>query len=420
MEPSREGRPRVVIVGGGFGGLYAARSLARAPVEVTLVDRRNHHLFQPLLYQVATAALSPSDIAAPLRRILRHQANVEVLLAEVQGIEPAARRVLLDDDDSLAYDYLILASGASHSYFGHDEYAPWAPGLKSIEDAVEIRRRVLTAYERAEREADPVERDAYMTFVVVGGGPTGVELAGALAEIARRTLPGEFTHIDPRRARVLLVEGLDRVLPTYPPSLSASARAQLEKLGVEVRLSARVTRVDDAGVCVGGERLASHAVMWAAGVQASPLGRALGAPLDRAGRVKVLPDLSVPGAPGLFVIGDLAAVESDGKPVPGVAPAAIQEGRHTAANIERLVRGQPTRPFRYRDKGSIATIGRAAAVADFGRLRMSGFLAWVAWLVIHILFLIGFRNRLVVLIDWAWAYFTGDRSARLIRNTVCY
>jgi NADH dehydrogenase len=405
----------VVILGGGFGGLYAARALARAPVRVTIVDRRNHHLFQPLLYQVATGGLNPADIAAPIRGILRDQENVAVILAEARAVDPVARSVMLDDAE-IVYDFLIVATGATHSYFGHDEWAPFAPGLKSVEDALEIRRRVFLAYENAEKEPDPAERPVWMTFVIVGAGPTGAELAGALAEISRHALAREFDRIDPSDARIVLVEGLDRVLPPYPPELSEKARRQLERLGVEVRTDARVTGVDEGGVWLGTERLAARTVIWAAGVQASPLARSLGVPLDRAGRVLVEPDLSIVGHPNVFVIGDLAAVVQDGALVPGVAPAAIQAGRHVAANLRRVLRGEATQPFRYRDKGSFATIGRRAAVGELsgGRVRVSGTLAWLAWLVIHIVFLIGFRNRALVLFQWAWSYVTFRRGARLI------
>jgi NADH dehydrogenase len=407
-------RPHVVIIGGGFAGLYAARGLRRAAVRVTLVDRRNHHLFQPLLYQVATAALNPADIAAPIRRILRRQANATVLLAEARAVEPAARRVRLDEGE-LAYDFLVVASGATHSYFGHDEWAVHAPGLKSIEDALEMRRRVFSAYESAEREGDDERRRALLTFAIIGAGPTGVELAGALAEISRHALADEFRRIDPSQARVLLLEGLERVLPTYPPELSLAARHQLEQLGVEVRTGARVTAIDAHGVTLGEERIAARTVLWAAGVLASPLARTLGVPLDRAGRARVQPDLSLPGHPEVFVVGDLAALEQDGKPVPGVAPAAMQQGRHAARSIARVLRGLPPEPFRYLDKGSFATIGRGAAVGDlFGRLRISGFVAWLAWLGIHIFFLIGFRNRVLVLFHWAYSYLTYRRGARLI------
>lgn len=406
-------RPHVVVVGGGFGGLCAARSLARAPVRVTLVDRRNHHLFQPLLYQVATAALNPSDIAAPIRSLLRRQANVTVLLADAVAVRPAARTLVLADGE-LAYDQLILAAGATHSYFGRDDWAPIAPGLKTLEDALELRRRILLAYERAEREEDPAARAAWLSFVVVGAGPTGVELAGALAEIARHALPGDFRRIDPRDARIVLLEGAPRVLPPFPEPLSEKARLQLIKLGVEVRTGARVTALDAEGVTVGAERLAAKTVIWAAGVAASPLARTLGVPLDKAGRVLVTPELGVPGHPEIHVVGDLASVTQDGRQVPGVAPAAVQMGRQAAINAARAVQGLSLEPFRYRDKGSLATIGRGAAVAAFSRSSYSGYIAWWMWLGIHIFFLIGFRNRLLVLLQWAWAYWTLRRGARLI------
>jgi len=406
-------RPHVVIVGGGFAGLRAARALRRAPVDVTLLDRRNHHVFQPLLYQVATAGLSAPEIAAPLRSVLRRQPNVAVLMAEVVSVD-VSRRVVVLSDGEMPYDYLILATGATHSYFGHDAWARHAPGLKSIEDALEIRRRLFVAFERAERETDASARRVWLTFLVVGGGPTGVELAGTVAEIARHTLAREFRRIDPSQARVVLLEGTDRVLPPYPPGLSQKARQQLEGLGVEVRTSALVTGVDEGGVWLGAERLAARTVLWAAGVAASPVGRSLGAAVDRAGRVQVEKDLTLPGRPEVFVAGDLALFEQDGRPVPGVAPAAMQMGRHAARNVRRSLAGQPLLPFRYVDKGSLATIGRRAAVADFGRIRLWGFPAWMAWLSIHIFFLIGFRNRLVVLLDWARAYVSYQRSARLI------
>jgi len=405
--------PHVVIIGGGFGGLTAAQALAGAPVQVTLLDRRNHHVFQPLLYQVATAGLSATDIAAPLRHILRRASNVTVLLADVVRVDTEARKVVLADGE-VGYDFLVLATGATHSYFGHDDWAFHAPGLKTLEDALFIRRRTLIAFERAEKETDAARRRRLLTFVVIGGGPTGVELAGTLVEIARHTLRREFRRIDPGDARVVLLEGLDRVLPTYPPDLSAKARRQLEELGAEVRTGARVTGVDADGVWLGTERMEAGTVLWAAGVAASPLGRTLGAAVDRAGRVKVEADLTVPGHPEVFVIGDLAALEQDGQPVPGVAPAAMQMGRHAARSIVAAVRGEPRRPFRYVDKGSLATIGRRAAVALIGRLKLSGFTAWAAWLGIHIFFLIGFRNRFVVLMEWALAYATHQRSARLI------
>jgi NADH dehydrogenase len=407
-----EALPHVVIVGGGFGGLAAARALAGAPLRITLVDRRNHHVFQPLLYQVATAALAAPDIAAPIRHILRSQRNAAVILAEVTGFDLRRRRMTLGGGE-LAYDFAVVAAGAGHSYFGHDDWARHAPGLKTMEDAVEVRRRVLLAFEHAERQEDEALQREWLTFVVIGAGPTGVELAGALAEIARHTLPGEFRRIQPRSARVILVEGADRVLPPYPPDLSDKARRQLERLGVEVRTGALVTGVDGAGVQLGGLRIAARTVLWAAGVAASPLGRMLGA-CDRAGRLEVEPDLSVPGHPEVFVAGDLAAVTHDRKPVPGVAPAASQMGRHAAGNILRTLEGQPRRRFRYRHKGSLATIGRKAAVADLGGLHMSGLPAWLAWLGIHIFFLIGFRNRAVVMFEWALAYLTYARNARIL------
>jgi NADH dehydrogenase len=405
--------PRVVILGGGFGGLYAARALRKAPVEVTLVDRRNYHLFQPLLYQVATAVLNPSDIAAPIRSVLRRQKNATVLLAEATRVDVAAKKVVLRDGE-LPYDYLIVATGATHSYFGHDEWEKDAPGLKTIDDALDIRRRVLYAFEAAEREPDAERRRAWLTFVVVGAGATGVEVAGALAEVARHTLARDFRHIDPTQARILLVEGAGQVLAAYPPELQQKAIRQLETLGVEVRVNARVTQIDAEGVQVGDEHVASHTVLWAAGVAASPLGRTLGAPVDRAGRVQVTPSLTLPGHDEVLVIGDLATITDGGKPVPGVAPAAIQGGQHAARQIARALAGKPIEPFHYRDKGSLATIGRSRAIAQFGRLKLSGLVAWWAWLLIHILLLIGFRNRAVVLIEWAWSYITFQRGARLI------
>lgn len=409
---------RVIIIGGGFGGLYAAKSLARARVKITLVDRRNYHLFQPLLYQVATAALNPSDIAAPIRGVLRKQQNVSVIMGDATGID-TDRRIVTLADGALAYDILIIATGATHSYFGHPEWEESAPGLKTIEDALEIRRRVLRAFEAAERESDPARQRAWLNFVIVGGGPTGVELAGALSEIARQTMIRDFRRINPSSARVILIEGLNRVLPPYPPVLSEKAAAQLRGLGVEVMTNAIVTSITDHDVRVGETTIPTRTVLWAAGVQASPLARSLGAPLDRAGRVLVEPDLSVPGHAEVFVIGDLAAVKNaDGSFVPGVAPAAIQEGTHTAKNIARMIDGQPLLPFRYHDKGSLATIGRAAGVADFGRVKLSGFIAWAAWLSVHIFFLIGFRNRLFVILQWAWAYVTFQRGVRLITGKV--
>jgi len=406
--------PHVVIVGGGFGGLYAARALAGRPVRVTLLDRRNHHLFQPLLYQVATAALNPSDIAVPLRSILRRSTNVTVLLANVERVDLTSRRVALDRGE-IGYDALVLAAGASHSYFGHDEWEVLAPGLKTLEDALEIRRRVLLAYEAAERESDGAEQQALLTFVVIGGGPTGVELAGALGEISRRTISRDFRVIDPTKARIVLLEGAPRILTTFPESLSLSAQDALRRIGVEVRTKAIVTRVTADAVWLGGEQIRARTVLWAAGVAAAPLTRNLDAPLDRSGRVLVEPDLSIPGHPETFAIGDMCAfLHQTGAPLPGVAPVAIQQGRAVADNVLRRLRGEPTRPFRYRDKGSMATIGRAAAVAVVGRLKLSGLPAWLAWLLVHIVFLIGFRNRLLVLFEWAWAYLTWHRGARLI------
>lgn len=404
----------MVVVGGGFGGLNAARALAGQPVRVTLLDRRNHHLFQPLLYQVATAALNASDIAAPLRSVLRRARNVTVLLAEVERVDLAARRLVLDRGE-IGYDALILAAGAGHSYFGHDDWEVFAPSLKSLEDALEIRRRVLLAYESAEREADGAEQRALLTFVVVGGGPTGVELAGALAEISRQTIARDFRVIDPTKARVVLVEGGPRVLASFPESLSGRARRALERIGVEVRTGSIVTRVTADAVWLGGEQIRARTVLWAAGVAAAPLAQTLGVALDRAGRVPVEADLSVPGHPEAFAIGDMSLCRGpSGTPLPGLAPVAIQQGRHAADNVLRRLRGRPTRAFRYRDRGSMATIGRAAAVATVGGIQLSGLVAWLAWLLVHIMFLIGFRNRFLVLFEWAWAYVSWQRGARLI------
>ncbi len=406
--------PRVVIVGGGFGGLLAARTLARNPVRVTLIDRQNFHTFQPLLYQVATAGLSPGEIAAPIRWILRSRRNVEVLMSEVQDFD-LARKVVKLQDGEVAYDYLIVASGASHAYFGHDDWEPFAPGLKTIEDALEIRRRVLLAFELAERQAASGKEQVQLNFVVVGGGPTGVELAGTLAEIARRALANEFRTIDPRKTRIVLLEGGPRLLPAYPEDLSRSAEEQLRRLGVEVHTSAMVTGVEPGAVQMGKTRWPAAVILWAAGVAASPLGKKLGGPVDRAGRVLVNPDLSLPGHPEVFVIGDLAALKDEnGKWLPGVAPVAMQEGKATAHNIAAELRGEPRKNFHYFNKGSLATIGRAAAVADFGKIHISGFVAWLAWLFVHIFFLIGFRNRIIVMVQWAWSYFTYERGARLI------
>jgi NADH dehydrogenase len=406
----------VVIVGGGFGGLYAARALRDVDVEVTLLDRRNHHVFQPLLYQVATAALSPGDIASPIRWILRRQKNVEVLLAEVRRVD-AARRVLILDHGEMSYDFLILATGATHAYFGHDEWQVAAPGLKTLEDALEIRRRVLLAYEHAERESDPAARAALLTFVVIGGGPTGTELAGALAEISRQSLARNFRHFDPSSARIILLEAGPSILSTFPELLREAAVHDLQRLGVEVRTGRAVTGVSNGRVEVGGDSIAAATVLWAAGVAASPVGATLGVPTDRAGRVLVQPDLTIPGHRDLFVIGDLASVTGpDGRPLPGVAQVAIQTGRHAAANIRRALAGQPYLPFVYKNLGNMATIGRASAIADFGWLRLKGWIAWLTWLFVHILNLIGFRNRLVVLVQWAWAYFSYQRAIRLITS----
>jgi NADH dehydrogenase len=409
--------PRVVILGGGFGGLNAAKALRHAPVQVTLIDRRNHHLFQPLLYQVATAALSPSNIATPIRRVLRHQANAEVILGEATEVDVPGKRVVLRDG-AVPYDFLVIATGATHGYFGHPEWEKGAPGLKTLEDAVAIRRRVLLAYEAAERD-EPARRAEWMTFVVIGGGPTGVELAGALAEIARHVLTRDFRRIDPRSARVVLVEAGPRILPAYAPELSEKAVARLRAMGCEVLLGAPVTSVDESGVKIGDRSIRSHCVIWAAGVAPSPLAKSLGVPLDRLGRVKVEPDLSIPGAPGVFVIGDLAAVDDEqGRPIPGLAQPAIQEGRHAARQIGRTLHGEPRERFHYRDKGTLATIGRNAAVAQIGRLRSVGFFAWLLWLLVHIFMLIGFRNRFLVLAEWAWTYFRYERGARLITGAL--
>ena len=400
----------VLILGCGFGGLWAAQALRKASVDVTVLDRTNHHLFTPLLYQVATAGLSSPSIAGPIRHILAGQRNATVLLGEARSVLPAEKCVLAEDGNKISYDYLIVATGTTHSYFGRDDWAPYAPGLKTLADALEIRRRVLLGFEMAERETDPARRVAWLTFVVIGGGPTGVELAGTFAEIARHTLRGEFRRIDPHSARIVLVEGTDRVLPAYPADLSRKAQVQLERLGVTVWSGRLVTGVDADGVSLGTERISAKTVVWAAGVAASPLGKSLGAPLDRAGRVRVAPDLSVPGHPEIFVVGDLAAVDG----VPGIAPAAKQMGSHAAKNIILLLKGEKARPFRYRDYGQLATIGRNAAVVVMGRMKLSGFPAWLVWLVAHIYFLINFRNRLIVMIDWGWAYFTYQRSARIM------
>lgn len=426
-------RPHVVIVGCGFGGLFAARQLKHAPVDITVIDRTNHHLFQPLLYQVATAGLSAPAIAAPIRHVLARQRNAIVLMGEVVKIDLAARYVGLEDGQRLDYDHLIVAAGATHSYFGHPEWQAHAPGLKTLEDALDLRRRILTAYERAERCTDPHVREAWLTFVVIGAGATGVEMAGTLAEIARLTLRGQFRRIEPQHARVILLEGGERVLPAFAGDLSQRARTQLERLGVTVRLGCRVASIDAQGVDIAppnkkegatqpangtGTRIDARTVIWAAGVGASPLGRALGVPLDRTGRVIVAEDLSVPDHPEVFVIGDLAAATSNGQPVPGVSPAAKQMGRHAARNICRQLKRAPTQPFIYRDYGTLATIGRKAAVAQFGRLHLWGYPAWLTWLLAHVYFLIGFRNRVVVMLDWAWAYWRFERSARIVIEPV--
>jgi NADH:ubiquinone reductase (H+-translocating) len=449
-----KGAPRVVIVGAGFGGLTAAQALGRAPARITVIDQKNFHTFQPLLYQVATAGLSPGEIAAPIRSILSSHKNVEVLMAEVTGFD-LDRRIVRMPDGEIPYDYLIVAAGAGDSYFGHDEWEPFAPGLKTIEDALEIRRRVLLAFELAERQAAVGEGVKPLNFVVVGGGPTGVELAGTLAEISRHALAHEYRAIDPKLAHILLLEGGPRVLPAYPDDLSRSAQEQLQSLGVEVRTSTLVTQVGPGSIHIGETRLNATVILWAAGVAASPLGRKLGTPIDRAGRVLVRPDLSLPGHAEVFVIGDLAAIpDENGKMLPGVAPVAMQEGRYVANLIRKEIKSardesnpgapflasfarsgdvagappfprslregggfDPRPPFRYWDKGSLATIGRAAAVAQFGKIHISGFIAWLAWLFIHILFLIGFRNRLLVFIQWAWSYVTYERGARLITGS---
>jgi NADH dehydrogenase len=406
--------PHVVIVGGGFGGLWAARGLARAPVRVTLVDRVNHHLFQPLLYQVATAGLSAPDIAAPLRHILRRQENATVLMDEVVAIDTATRELALRDGGRLHYDTLVLASGTRHADFGHDDWAAVAPGLKTLDDALAIRRRILTAFEHAEATSDAAERAALTTFVVVGGGPTGVELAGTLAEIARHTLRREFRRVDPTAAQVLLVEAGPRVLAAFPESLSANAQRQLERLGVRVLCGTAVAAIDRDGVTLGERRIAARTVLWAAGVAASPLGTKVGAALDRAGRVIVEPDLSVPTHPEIFVVGDLASVTDRGRVVPGVAPAAKQMGAYVARAIRDRLAGRASASFRYRDDGALATIGRRAAVADLGRVRLTGTIAWWFWLAVHIFFLIGFRSRIAVMTNWAWSYLTYQRHARII------
>ena len=407
-------RPRVVIVGGGFGGLYAARALSGAPVDVTVIDRTNHHVFQPLLYQVATATLAATDITAPIRWLLRNQRNARVILNEVSGVDIANRRLSISDDRSIDYDYLIIAAGARHSYFGHGGWEDLAPGLKSIEDALEIRGRFLLAFERAEQADTPEAQRAWLTFVVIGGGPTGVELAGMIPTVARYGLPSEFKNVDTRTARVILLEGGPRLLPAFPEDLSQRAAEQLADLGVEIRLDAKVTDVGRDFVSIGGERIDARTFFWAAGNEPSALGRQLGAPVDHGGRVVVEPDLSVPGHPEIFVVGDLAAMFKAGVPVPGVAPAAMQSGRRAAHNVLARIQGRQTVPFVYRNKGDVATIGRYRAVALIGGHHLSGWFAWWTWLFIHILYLAGFRNRLSVLLEWGYSFFTYKRGTRLI------
>ena len=414
--PDKQTSPHVVIVGGGFAGIYAARALRRTNVRITLVDRKNHHLFQPMLYQVATAGLNPADITAPIRSIVRRQKNVEVMLGEAIAVDAAARALRLADGGSLTYDYLLLCTGARHSYFGHDDWEPFAPGLKSLEDALEIRRRVLTAFERAEREPDPVKRHAHLTFVVVGGGPTGVEMAGAVAEIRSFALKRDFRHIDPRDATVMLLEGGTRILSSYPESLSAEAKRELRTLGVDVRTETFVTDIKAGAVQAAGWTIPTNTVIWAAGNVASPLLKTLGTPLDGQGRALVQPDCSIPGHAEVFVLGDAAALVEEGRTLPGICPVAIQMGQHAARAIQSDLAGRPRESFSYWDKGQLAVIGRGQAVADIGRLHFGGFVAWLLWIFIHILFLIGFRNRVIVLLEWAWAYATYQRGARLITD----
>ena len=419
VQPSvtAKGKPHVVIIGGGFAGLNTAKGLADAPVKVTVIDRRNHHLFAPLLYQVATAQLSPANIAQPIRAILRRQKNVNVRLGDVVAIDPDLKSITLDDGHVFSYDYLVIAVGATHSYFGHDEWAPVAPGLKTIEDALDIRRRILVAFENAENETDPASREAMLTFVVIGGGPTGVELAGAIGEIAMHTMVKEFDHIDPRDAKILLLEGLPRILPMFPEKLSADAEEDLGKFNVMVRTNSLVTAIDDNGVNIGDERIDANTVIWAAGVQVSKLTQALRgiAELDRAGRVPVERELHIAGHPDIFVVGDAASVKTpEGKPVPGVAPAAMQEGKWAAANIVRAVEGNAYAPFNYQDKGSLATIGRHQAVASVKGKNFNGFFAWWMWMLVHVFYLNGLRNRALVISQWAFSYFSFRRHARLI------
>ncbi|MEQ9552219.1 MAG: NAD(P)/FAD-dependent oxidoreductase [Coleofasciculus sp. G3-WIS-01] len=418
----------VVIIGGGFGGLYAAQSLGRASVRVTLIDKRNFHLFQPLLYQVATGGLSPGDISSPLRAVLKRQKNTQVLMGEVIDINPQDCLIKLKDGNTIKYDTLIVATGVSHHYFGNDQWAEKAPGLKTIEDALEMRRRILLAFERAEKETNPAQRRAWLTFVIVGGGPTGVELAGALAELAHSTLHQDFRHIDTRETKIILLEGMDRVLPPYPPQLSAEAQGELENLGVQVQTKTLVTNIDEDQVTIRTgdrtEQITAKTILWAAGMKASPMGevlaKATGVKCDRAGRVIVNPDLTVPGYGNIFVIGDLANFPhqyDDGKPLPGVAPVAMQEGQYVASLIQKRLKGEALPPFHYTDYGSLAVIGRNAAVVNLGFIQFSGFLAWLTWIFVHIFFLIEFDNKIIVMVQWAWGYFTRNRGARLITNS---
>ncbi len=408
--------PRVVIVGAGFGGLRAARALRSAPVQVTVIDRRNHHLFQPLLYQVATAELSPADISATIRGVLRGQRNAEVVMAEVTSVDTENKHVLMGEE-FIPYDYLVLATGAQHSYFGHDEWGHFAPGLKSIPDATAIRRKVLLAFEKAELEPDPKQQQALLTFVIVGAGPTGVEMAGAIADLAHKSIVRDFRRISPKSARIILVEASPRILGTFPEKLARKAQAELEHLGVEVRTGQAVEQVSECSVVIHGETIQASTIIWAAGVKASPAGKWLGAETDRAGRVIIERDLTVPGHADIFVIGDTASLSERGKPLPGVAPVAMQQGRFVAETIRRRLKGDTTRkPFHYFDKGNLATVGRSFAIADLGLIKLSGFIAWITWLVVHIFYLIGFRNRILVMIQWAWAYFTYQRGARLIQE----
>ena len=411
--------PRVVIVGAGFGGLWAAKTLANAPAEVTVIDRENYHLFQPLLYQVATAGLSPADIAAPIRGIVGAYRNISVMLGEIVGVDVAARVVSIMGGRQVPYDYLVLSTGARHAYFGHDDWEVLAPGLKRIEDATEIRRRILLAFEHAENETNPDERRRLMNLVIVGGGPTGVELAGAIAELARRALAKDFRNIDPRAARIILIEAGPRLLPSFPKDLSDDATQRLEKLGVEVRLGAPVTAINSSGVTIGAVHIEARTAIWAAGVAASPAGRWIGAECDRVGRIKVDPNLAVPGHPEIFAIGDTAlALDAAGRPLPGIAPVAKQQGRYVGRLIKAQLRGaKRVEPFHYRSYGNLATIGRKAAIIDFGWIHLRGLIAWVIWSVVHIYFLIGFRNRAMVALDWLWAYFTFQRGARLVTGS---